>query len=106
MYIVPIQNIPNQTLNAVLNGLEYRIALRTIRGFTFMSCWVNDEVLFYNQVCTPNNWVNVYNYISINGKFYFSCIDSEYPYYQNFGNTQNLVFLTPEEVESYNNANA
>lgn len=98
MLLVPIKNVPNQVFSITLNGVGYRIMLRTIQGLTFMSVWVNNEALFYNQICTPNNWVNQYNYISVNGKFYFYCLDDEYPNYEKFGITQALYFLTPEEV--------
>lgn len=98
MYVIKLQNTPNQTFTSILNGQQYKIALRTIQGFTYMSCWVNGDVLFYNQLCTPNNWVNPYNYLSINGKFYFKCLDGNYPNYTLFNNTQQLVFLTPDEV--------
>lgn len=98
MLLVPIKNIPNQSFSVTLNGVGYRIQLRTIQGLTFMSVWVNNEALFYNQICTPNNWVNQYDYISVNGKFYFYCLDDEYPNYEKFGVTQALYFLTPEEV--------
>lgn len=98
MLLIPIKRIPNQIFSVVLNGTPYRVALRTIQGLTFMSVWVNGVPLFYNQICTPNNWVNQYNYISTNGKFYFYSLDEEYPNYQQFGITQALYFLTPEEV--------
>lgn len=98
MLLVPIKNIPNQVFSITLNGVGYRIMLRTIQELTFMSVWVNNEALFYNQICTPNNWVNQYNYISVNGKFYFYSLDEEYPNYKKFGVTQALYFLTPEEV--------
>lgn len=98
MLVVPIQQKSNQAFTCILNGLVYRVALRTIQGFTYMSAWVNGEPLFYNQVCTPNNWVNHYNYISVNGKFYFKCMDKQYPNYKNFNATQQLLFLTPDEV--------
>lgn len=106
MQIIPLQNIPNQAFSVVLNGVDYRVALRTIQGMTFMSVWVGGEVLFYNQLCTPNNWVNVYDYISVNGKFYFRCLEEEYPTYTQFGITQSLIFYNAEEVEEIKNAKA
>lgn len=98
MLLVPIKNIPNQIFSVTLNDVGYRVALRTIQGLTFMSVWANGEPLFYNQICTPNNWVNQYDYISVNGKFYFYSLDDEYPNYEKFGITQALYFMTPEEV--------
>lgn len=100
MYAIPLQNVPNQSFNIVLNDENYRLDVRTIQDFTYISAWINDELLFYNQLCTPNNWVNPYNYVSVNGKLYFRCLDNEYPIYTQFGNTQQLLFLTPAEVEA------
>lgn len=99
MQIIPLDNtLPNQTFTVLLNGAEYRVTIRTIQGFTFMSAWIDDEPLFYNQLCSPNNWVNPYNYVSQNGKFYFECLDDNYPTYTRFGIDQRLIFYTPEEV--------
>jgi hypothetical protein len=98
MRTVNIQNIPNQMFSTVLNGDVYRIALRTIQGNTYMSVWLNDDILFYNQICTPNGFVNPYNYVSNGGKFFFRCSDEEYPNYAKFNKTQKLLFLNEEEV--------
>lgn len=101
MQLVEISNVPNQIFNTVLNGVDYRIQLRTIQDLTFLSVWSNGEVLFYNQLCVPNGFVNPYNYVSDNGKLFFECLDNEYPNYKQFNNTQRLYFLTPEEVTEY-----
>lgn len=99
MIVVPIETKPQQSFSIILNDLLYRVELRTIQDFTYMSAWIDDELLFYNQLCTPNNWVNPYNYVSQNGKFWFRSLDGNYPYYKNFNNTQELLFLLPGEVE-------
>lgn len=106
MYIVPLKQVPNQVFAISLNDADYRIALRTIQGLLYMSCWIDGTPLFYNQLCTPNNWVNVYDYISVNGKFYFECLDNEYPTYTSLGVNQRLLFLTPDEVQELRNATA
>ena len=98
MQVINLQNIPNQAFSIALNGEDYRIAVRTIQGLTFLSVWRNDEPLFYNQICVPNGFVDPYKYVSNNGKVYFRCLDNEYPNYKNFGITQWLYYLTPEEV--------
>lgn len=100
MMMIPLQNIPNQVFDITLNDVDYRIAVRTIQDLTLLSVWENGEVLFYNQLCAPNAFVNPYNYVSKNGKLYFKCLDDEYPNYKLFGNTQQLYFLTADEVEN------
>lgn len=101
MQLVELKNIPNQIFNIVLNDVDYRIQVKTIQDLTFISVWVGGEVLFYNQICVPNGFVNPYNYLSQNGKLFFRCLDNEYPNYRQFSNTQWLYFLTPKEVEQY-----
>lgn len=100
MQLIELQNIPNQIFNIVLNGVDYRIQVRTIQDLTFISVWRNGDVLFYNQVCVPNGYVDPYNYISENGKIFFRCLDNEYPNYRKFGITQWLYYLTAEEVKA------
>lgn len=98
MYRLPIESIPNQVFTVVIDNITYRCALRNIQNLTFMSVWADGDLLFYNQLCVPNSFVNPYNYLSINGKFYFRCINNDYPFFKNFGVTQELLFYTAEEV--------
>ena len=98
MYLIELDRIPNQTFTIMLDNVNYRVALRSISGLTYISVWANGDLLFYNQLCTPNAYVNPFNYVSKNGKFYFKSLTGDYPYYTNFGVTQNLYFLTKEEV--------
>ena len=100
MQLIELQNIPNQIFNIVLNGVDYRIQVKTIQDLTFISIWRNGDVLFYNQICVPNGYVDPYNYVSENGKIIFRCLDSEYPNYRKFGITQWLYYLTAEEVKA------
>ena len=100
MQLIELKQIPNQTFTIMLNGVDYKITVRTIQDLTFISVWANGDLLFYNQICPPNAFVNPYDYISKNGKLYFGCITSDYPNYKQFGITQNLYFLTPEEVSA------
>ena len=104
MQLIQLNNVPNQVFSIVLNDVDYRIAVRTIQGFTLISVWRSGEILFYNQLCAPNGFVDPYDYVSQNGKLYFKCLDDEYPNYNKFGNTQNLYYLTPEEVKEYEEA--
>lgn len=104
MQLIDLQNVPNQAFSITLNNVNYRFAVRTIQDLTFISVWRNDEVLFYNQICVPNGFIDPYNYVSDNGKIFFRCLDEEYPNYKRFGITQWLYYMTKEEVEEYEKA--
>ena len=98
MYIVELEKVPNQELTFIVGESALRVQLRTIQNLTFMTVFLNEQPLIYSQLCTPNNFVNLYKYISAGGKFYFRCVDDEYPYYTKFGETQNLIFYTEDEL--------
>ena len=98
MYIVDLNKTPNQELTFIESDRAFRVQLRTIQDLTFMTVFLNEQPLIYSQLCTPNNFVNLYNYISVGGKFFFQCIDEEYPNYRKFGDTQHLVFYTEDEL--------
>lgn len=100
VYNIAIKNVPNQEFTTAIDNVFYRVDLRTIQENTYMSVWANGELLFYNQLCVPNEYVNPYKYLSINGRFYFSCLDNEYPFFKNFNNTQKLLFYTTDEVNN------
>ena len=100
MYLIELNQIPNQTFTIMIENVNYRIELRTIQNSTYMSAWANGELLFYNQLCTPNAFVNPYNYVSDGGKFFFKCLDNEYPTYKSFGKNQALYFYAKDEVDA------
>lgn len=100
MQLITLQAVPNQVFSTMLNEVNYRISVRTIQGFTLISVWENGDLLFYNQLCAPNSFVNPYDYVSKNGKLFFKCLDEEYPNYKKFGSTQQLYFLTADEVKN------
>jgi hypothetical protein len=98
MYNINLANIPNQEFEFVVGKKTFMVQLRTIQGLTFASIFLDGEPLLYSQICTPNSFINLYRYISVGGKFYFKCVDNEYPNYEKFGSTQQLVFYTEDEL--------
>ncbi len=98
MYTINLTKTPNQELTFIIDDNAFRIQLRTIQELTFMTVFLNEQPLIYSQLCTPNNFVNLYMYISVGGKFFFKCIDDEYPNYKKFGDTQHLLFYTEDEL--------
>lgn len=98
MYKVDLRKTPNQELTFIVDSDAFRVQLRTIQGLTFASIFLNETPLLYSQLCTPNNYINLYDYISASGKFFFKCVDNEYPNYKKFGESQELLFYTKEEL--------
>lgn len=98
MYKVKLSNIPNQSFEFMYDSRTFIVQLRTIQDFTFASIFLDGEPLLYSQICTPNNFINLHKYIKAGGKFFFKCVDNEYPYYTRFNNSQELLFYTDAEL--------
>ena len=98
MYKIKLSNIPNQELEFLYDSKNFTVKLRTIQDLTFASIFLDGEPLLYSQICSPNNFINLHKYISVGGKFYFKCVDNEYPHFEKFGNSQELLFYTEDEL--------
>lgn len=98
MYTIKLQKIPNQELSFVVEDKTFLVKLRTIQELTFADIYLDGEELLHSQICLPNNFINLYRYISAGGKFFFKCVDNEYPYYTKFGDSQELLFYTEDEL--------
>lgn len=98
MYNIELQKTPNQEFTYVVGDNTFTVQLRTIQDLTFATIFLDGEALLYSQLCVPNTFVNLYRYISAGGKFFFKCVDNEYPNYQKFGDTQQLLFYTEDEL--------
>ena len=98
MFKIKLSNIPNQSFEFMYDNKTFTVQLRTIQNMTFASIFLDGEALLHSQICTPNNFINLHKYISVGGKFYFKCVDNEYPYYKNFNASQELLFYTEEEL--------
>lgn len=98
MYNIELQKIPNQEFTYIVGDKSFLVRLRTIQDLTFADISVDGQPVLYSQICSPNTFINTYRYISAGGKFYFKCVDNEYPNYKNFGDTQQLQFYTEDEL--------
>lgn len=98
MYSIDLLNTPNQEFSYIVGDRNFLVQLRTIQEKTFASIFLDGEPLLYSQICTPNNFINLYRYISAGGKFYFKCVDNEYPNYKKFGGAHQLLFYTEDEL--------
>lgn len=98
MYTIDLLKTPNQELSYIVGNRNFVVQLRTIQELTFASIFLDGEPLVYSQLCTPNNFINLYRYISVGGKFYFKCTDNEYPNYKKFGESHRLLFYTEDEL--------
>lgn len=96
---IEVQNIPNQEFMRVIDGYRYDIAIRTYKDLTLMDITCDDVVLKRSVRVCPNTPIIPYKYLTKGGNFMFACKDKEYPNYNKFGETQQLVYLTDDELQ-------
>ena len=97
MILIPLLSIPNQSLQVRLDEYEVEIQLRTVNDYTLISVRMGGESIIENQICGANQRVYLYSSI-LNGLFVWNSQDGEYPFYEKFGTTHNLYYITNEEI--------
>lgn len=105
MQKITLYNVPNQEFEMQLDGLRYKIHLRTIReNFTIADIHINGELVKSSVRCCPNMPLIPYAYLQQNGgNFFFQCLEGDYPYYELFNKTQNLIYISATEIKGLNN---
>lgn len=98
MFLIPLEQSPNQQFTAVLDGYRYAVRLTTCAGITCADI-ERDDVVVISGVRCVGGFVIPYPYLEA-GNFWFETDDGEYPDYTLFGDTQFLYYLTQAEVDS------
>ena len=99
MIQIDVQQLPNQEFEKEIDGTTYTIKLRTFHGLTLADISIGEKVLKHSIRVCPNTPIIPYKYLTQGGNFVFYSIDGSYPHYTQFGITQQLVYLTDEELQ-------
>lgn len=104
---IPLSETPNQEIETVINSRVFNIRLHTIGQLTVADVYINRALVCAGVRCVPGMPLIPFRYISDTaGNFFFSCLDGAYPYYELFGATQRLVYLTAAEISAERKARA
>lgn len=101
---VPLESIPNQSLSIRLEGRRYEIRLNW--GAEIMSATIirDDEFIISGVRCVPGSFLLPYQYLEeSSGNFVFETSNGNLPNYQDFGDTQILLYFSNEELEVLRN---
>lgn len=106
MLDVPISNIPNQSFSINLDGSLYDINIQSTKGTSVDGTIVMafDIVRDGTPVVTgaravPGSFLIPAAYLE-NGNFFVYTMDDQYPDWQQFGITQQLIFIPQAELEA------
>jgi hypothetical protein len=104
MQIIPLLAIPNRTFTITLDQVNYKITLRTIGVQTYVTINMNsaDTNVVDGILALSNRPILPYEYLeSPGGNFAFYTPNDEYPYYEQFGTTHNLLYASVAELAAY-----
>ena len=106
MLEIPLNNVPNQQFNVVLNEQDCTIHLYQRNTRLYMDLFLDGEALRYGAVCLPHIDIVAQPY-PFNGMLMFVDALSEPakqmpPQYAELGTRYQLFYLTDEEAEKIN----
>lgn len=103
MINIPIQAIPNQSLTFESDGGRYDLTIRDSDGVVTVDVTRDDVVIIRGSRAMPSGAIIPYRYLE-SGNFAITTDQDALPAYTEFGVSQRLVFLTPDELRSIRSA--
>ena len=99
-YIIPLDNIPNQTFEIQLGDKSCRFDFITSGLFMYMNLEVNNEVQINGVICLNNVNLIQYNEINLNGKLYFKDTQGNLdPIYYGLNNRWLLIYEVNDDIQ-------
>lgn len=101
MIDVPLLALANQSLSMPLGDSRYEITVKEATGCMVCTIVRDDVVLVQNVRLLPDAYVLPYDYLEGGqGNFFFSVQDEEMPWWESFGITQFMVWVSADEIAS------
>lgn len=98
MFEIALAQEASQSFTIVLNAKRYDITIRDIGGDIMAVTIIRDGVtLIEGQRLVAGTPLLPYKHLE-DGNFMLLTQNGQYPYYTEFGVTQFLLYLTPEEI--------
>ncbi len=97
MIELELAQVPNQSFSTRLGDNQYDISILETNGCMSVSISRNNVKLLSNVRAVGGTPLIPYRYLE-DGNFAFITQDEEYPYYDKFGITQSLIFVTQAEL--------
>lgn len=96
--VIPIEAIPNQSFTITLDGHFYNITIKESAGV--MSCSIiRDNIAIQDNARISAGYLLIPYKYQENGNFFILTENDDYPYYDQFGITQYLIYITQAELD-------
>jgi hypothetical protein len=97
MLQLPIQAVPNQEFQAVLDANTWGFTIRSTNGVMSITLVLNGTTLIQNLRCVVGSFVIPSQYEE-SGNFLFLTSDNDLPDYTQFGTTQSFIYVSAAEL--------
>jgi hypothetical protein len=100
MLQLPIQAIPNQEFQALLDGNSWDITIRSTNGVMSLTLMLNGATVIENIRCVAGSLVIPSQYEE-SGNFLFLTANNQLPDYTVFGTTQSFIYVSAAELATF-----
>lgn len=100
MRLIIVEAIPNQSFTVRLDDAQFDITIKETRGVMSATIIRDNVTLIENSRITAGTPILPYKYQE-RGNFVMITENEAIPYYDQFGNTQHLIYVEAAEVEAY-----
>lgn len=97
MNVIPTQALPNQSFSVTLNGARFDISIVETNGVMSASIVIDTVPIISNVRVTASTFLLPYLYEE-NGNFLFLNMNEDLIYYPNFGISQGLIWISPDDL--------
>lgn len=96
---VILEKTANQEFNLTIDDRRYKISLREGENQMMLATIeIDGEIVIQGLRCLPSTPLLPYSYTEW-GNFIFVTENNEFPYWEKFGSSQRLLYVTRAEVE-------
>ena len=100
MRVVPIEPVPNQELTLNMDGVRWTLRLKVAQTSMVADVLRNDDSLVLGQRIAVGTPILPYAYMQGDGNFIFLTDNEQLPDWQQFGRTQQLLYVAPGELSN------
>jgi len=97
MQVIPLEPIPNQSLTLVLDGNRWSLTIKQAVTSMFADIALNDQPIMQGVRFCVGTPLIPYRYLQGFGNFLLLTDNEDLPDWQQFGASQQLVYVSPGE---------
>ncbi len=100
MRIINIDPVPNESFSVTINGDRWDFILKQATNSMTCTLSLNNEEILSGQRIVAGTPIIPYAYLSGRGNFVILTENDQLPEWEEFGNSQLLIYASPSEIDS------